>query len=114
MKLVIFDLDDTLLNSNEMVSERNRQAILNCSQKGMKVGYITTRSPRKMNTFLQGLPCDCIANYNGAMIYADHKLIKQNVIEYKNGINYINKVTELAPSIVSVLILNHIVIKTTQ
>ncbi|BCN30862.1 Cof-type HAD-IIB family hydrolase [Anaeromicropila herbilytica] len=99
MKLVIFDLDDTLLNSKEVVSERNKQAILKCSQKGMKIGYITVRSPRKMKTFLQGLPCDCIANYNGAIIYADNKLIKENVIKYENAINYINKVTEIAPGI---------------
>ncbi len=99
MKLIVFDLDDTLLNSKEMVSERNRQAILNCSQKGMKIGYITVRSPRKIKVFLQGLPCDCIANYNGAMIYADNKLIEENIINYKNAINYINKVTEIAPGI---------------
>ena len=65
-KILLFDLDDTLLNSNEIVSERNRKAILNCSRNGMKIGYITTRSPRKMGDFLKGLPCDCIANYNGA------------------------------------------------
>ncbi|QHQ62906.1 Cof-type HAD-IIB family hydrolase [Anaerocolumna sedimenticola] len=99
MKLVVFDLDDTLLNSKEEVSERNRKAILNCSQKGMKIGYITVRSPRKIKTFLQGLPCDCIANYNGAVIYADNKLIVANTIKYDNAINYINKVTEIAPGI---------------
>jgi Cof subfamily protein (haloacid dehalogenase superfamily) len=99
MRLVIFDLDDTLLNSKEEVSERNRQAILNCSQKGMKIGYITVRSPRKIETFLRGLPCDCISNYNGATIYADNRLIGKNEIEYANAISYIRKVTELAPGI---------------
>ena len=99
MKLVVFDLDDTLLNSKEEVSERNRQAILNCSQKGMKIGYITVRSPRKIKTFLQGLPCDCIANYNGAVIRAGNKLIAENSIKYENAINYINKVTGIAPGI---------------
>lgn len=99
MKLVVFDLDDTLLNSKEEVSERNRQALLNCSQKGMKIGYITARSRRKIKTFLQGLPCDCIATYSGALIYADNKLITQNVIKYENAINYINKISEIAPGI---------------
>lgn len=72
---------------------------MNCSNKGMKIGYITMRSPRKIETFHQGLPCDCIANYNGAVIYADNKLIEENVIEYKNAINYIKKVTEIVPDI---------------
>lgn len=99
MKLLIFDLDDTLLNSNKEVSKRNRDAILNCSKKGMKIGYITVRSPRKMKDFLQGLPCDCIANYNGAVIFANNILIEENVIKYDDAINYINKVTEIAPGI---------------
>lgn len=99
IKLLVFDLDGTLLNSKEMVSERNRQAILNCSRKGMKIGYITTRSPRKIGVFLKDLPCDCIANYNGAIIYADNMLIEENVIKYENGINYIKNVKEIAPGI---------------
>ncbi len=99
MKLVVFDLDDTLLNSKEEVSERNRQAILKCSQKGMKIGYITVRSPRKIKTFLHGLPCDCIAYYNGALIFADNKLIEENLIKYVDAINFINKVIEVAPNI---------------
>jgi 5-amino-6-(5-phospho-D-ribitylamino)uracil phosphatase len=99
MKLVAFDLDDTLLNSKGTVSQRNRQALLACSQKGMKVGYITGRSPRKMEAFLQGLPCDFIANYNGAGICADNRLIEENVIDYTNAMDYLNKVTELAPDI---------------
>ncbi len=99
MKLVVFDLDDTLLNSKEAVSERNRHAILNCCKKGMKIGYITARSARKMGEFLHGLPCDCIANYNGATIYADNKLIEENVIKYESAMDYINKLVEIAPGI---------------
>ena len=99
MKMLVFDLDNTLLSSEEMVSERTRQAIQKCSQRGMKIGYITLRSPRKMKTFLQGLPCDCISHYNGALVYADGKLIMENVITYDSAINFINKVTEVAPGI---------------
>lgn len=99
MKLIVFDLDDTLLNSMELVSERNRQAILRCSRMGMKVGYITARSPRKIQTFLQDLPCDCIAYYNGAAIYADSKLIAENTIKHEEAIQFMNKVIEVAPEI---------------
>lgn len=99
MELIVFDLDDTLLNSMELVSERNRQAILSCSQMGMKVGYITARSPRKIPTFLQDLPCDCIAYYNGASIYAGGELIAENTIKHEEAIQFINKVIEAAPEI---------------
>lgn len=99
MKLIIFDLDDTLLNSKGEVSTRNKEALQACSERGMKIGYITMRSARKISSFLQGLPCDCLATYNGALIYADHKLIKEHVIAYSNGINYIHKVTQIAPGV---------------
>ena len=65
----------------------------------MLIGYITVRSPRKMKSFLNELPCDCIANYNGAMIYADGKLIAQNNIPYSEAINFIERVYKEAPNI---------------
>lgn len=99
MKLIVFDLDDTLLNSNKVVSERNKQALLQCSELGMKIGYITLRSARKMNTFLHGLPCDCLANYNGALIYAENHLIEEHVIAYQNALQFLHKVSNIAPEV---------------
>ena len=99
MKALFFDLDDTLLNSENIISERNKKAIIQCKNQGMLIGYITVRSPRKMKLFLNELPCDCIANYNGAMIYADGNLIAQNNIPYSEAINFIEQVLQEAPNI---------------
>lgn len=60
-KLLLFDLDDTLLNSEKFVSQANASAINKCKADGMIIGYITARSPRKVKKFLKDLPCDCIA-----------------------------------------------------
>ena len=99
MKALFFDLDDTLLHSEKYISERNKKAIIQCKSEGMLIGYITVRSPRKINLFLNGLPCDCIANYNGALIYADGQLIARNNILYSDAIGFIEKVQSDAPSI---------------
>lgn len=99
MKALFFDLDDTLLNSENIISERNRKAIIQCKNQGMLIGYITARSPRKMKLFLNELPCDCIANYNGAIIYAGGNLIAQNIIPYSEAINFIERVLQEAPNI---------------
>lgn len=99
MKALFFDLDDTLLNSETIISERNRKAIIQCKNKGMLIGYITVRSPRKMKLLLNELPCDCIANYNGAMIYADGNLIAQNNIPYSEAITFIERVLQEDPNI---------------
>lgn len=96
MRLVVFDLDDTLLSSENTVSERNRNAIIKCNQKGMKIGYITARSKRMMSSFLSGLPCDCLANYNGATIIADDQLLETNHIPYLLGMKLIRYTREVS------------------
>lgn len=99
MKVLFFDLDDTLLNSQHEISERNRNAIIQCKNQGMIIGYITVRSPRKIKQFLNNLPCDCIANYNGSMIYADGNLIAKNNIAYSDAITFMSQVYKVAPDI---------------
>lgn len=95
----MLDLDDTLLNSDGFVSDRNKKVLNECSLRGIEIGYITARSPRKMGKFLEGLPCNFIAYYNGASIYIGEKLIKSNVIPYEDGISFLNKVTMAAPNL---------------
>lgn len=99
MKVLFFDLDDTLLNSEHEISERNRNAIIQCKNQGLLIGYITVRSPRKIKQFLNNLPCDCIANYNGAMIYADGNLIAQNNIPYSDAITFMSQIYKVVPDI---------------
>lgn len=97
MQALFFDLDDTLLNSKKNISERNKNAIIKCSEMGYKIGYITARSPRKMHEFLENLPCDCIAYYNGACIYAENKMIAEYIIEYKDAIAFIRNIEKKVP-----------------
>lgn len=99
MKVLFFDLDDTLLNSEHEISERNRNAIIQCKNQGLLIGYITVRSPRKIKQFLNNLPCDCIANYNGAMIYADGNLNAQNNIPYSDAITFMSQMYKVVPDI---------------
>lgn len=50
--IIVVDLDGTLLNSKKQVSERNYNAIMNCSRNGMKFIFATARPPRAVNSFL--------------------------------------------------------------
>lgn len=84
--LLLFDLDDTLLNSENLISLANASAINKCKTKGMLIGYITARSPRKVKEYLKDLPCDCMAYYNGASIYAGDVLLQKNEIPSAEGI----------------------------
>lgn len=91
-QLLLFDLDDTLLNSQKIISKANVLAIKKCKTKGMVIGYITARSPRKVKTYLKDLPCDCLAYYNGASITAGDILLEKNEIPYSEGIKTMSEI----------------------
>jgi Cof subfamily protein (haloacid dehalogenase superfamily) len=93
-KLLLFDLDNTLLSSNKTISAANASAVKRCKSLGLNIGYITARSPRKVKAFLNDLPCDCIAYYNGASIYMGDNLLEKNDIPYETAIGTMLKIQE--------------------
>lgn len=96
-RMLLFDLDDTLLTSEKIVSKSSKDAIKLCKDMGMLIGYITARSPRKLDVFLEGLPCDCIACYNGAYIYSGKLLLESNLIPYDSAIKIMSEIKEAYP-----------------
>ena len=44
IKMIVADLDDTLLNSSKAVSSRNINALQKCRDKGIMIGFATARS----------------------------------------------------------------------
>ena len=92
-KMLLFDLDDTLLTSEKIITPRSVDAIKACKEKNMLVGYITGRARAMQNevcfTEKYNLPKDFIANYNGAEIYAGDTAIESNVIPYASAMQII-------------------------
>ena len=89
-KMLVFDLDGTLLNSQTVIDSPEREIISEYSRRGVKISYITARSPRAVTEILKDMPCDGISYYNGAMTYCDDKLIDANLIKYADGIKIYN------------------------
>jgi len=85
IRLLAFDLDDTLLNSHKLITERSAALLRECHDRGMKVAYITARSPRKIDLFLQDLPCDALASFNGAQIHVGDRLVAEHRIPNAEG-----------------------------
>lgn len=85
-QIILFDLDGTLLTSENIISPVTINAIKNCKLKGYYIGIITARSKSKKNVYLLNrLPYDFIAFYNGAEIYAENNLIESNVLPYNQA-----------------------------
>lgn len=71
IKLIVFDLDDTLLDSNQSISPRTYQAVQQVVAKGIKVTLATGRMYSTATPFARSLGLDVpIISYNGAMINA--------------------------------------------
>lgn len=101
MKLVVCDLDGTLLNEKKEISERNRTALRKAAAQGIDIALASGRSQHSIRKFQQdlGVKIFAICN-NGANIYdKDGNLIfaspmkgevTEKVINFlrKRGMNY--------------------------
>ena len=89
-KLLLFDLDGTLLTSKHVVAPTTEKAIIACKLKGLHIGFITARAHSPKNKkLIADLPCDYIAYYNGAEIYYGNNLLESNKIPYEQAIKII-------------------------
>lgn len=95
--MMLFDLDDTLFDSNKLVSKRARDAIMQTYAAGIKIGYVTARSRWSVGNLLDGLPMDAIAYYSGAFIFCENKLIYESSITGKRGKFYLDQFEKVYP-----------------
>ena len=102
-RMLIFDLDDTLLTSEKTITPRSVQAIKCCKKRGMIIGYITGRArPMRGEVFYTekyDLPKDFISYYNGAESYAGDVFIESNAIPYENAMKIIKGLIKTYPNI---------------
>ena len=72
IKLIAIDLDGTLLDSNRLLSEENKQAIQEAKDQGVKVVLCTGRPLRSMTHLLEEANLleedDLVITYNGGLI----------------------------------------------
>ncbi|MBN2853322.1 MAG: Cof-type HAD-IIB family hydrolase [Clostridia bacterium] len=94
IEMLLFDLDDTLLNSKKEITKRTVSAINKVHNNGILIGYITTRSPRKVKEYLKDLPCDAIAYYSGAKVLCNDSVISNICIPFSEGIKLIEGMKE--------------------
>ena len=81
VKMIVTDLDGTLLRSDLSISERTAAGLNKCRAAGIKIVYATGRGGSAENIVPAGLFAGRIIN-NGAVIIADG-------VEYKRNINYL-------------------------
>lgn len=82
MKLLLFDLDGTLLQSDKTLSARTISALNRCREKGILIGISTSRAIHNCMTLLPDIKPDLFIASGGA------------VIEYRGSYLYISEFSE--------------------
>ena len=78
-KAVIFDLDGTLLHSDQTVSDRALNAIKKCRERGMKILLATARPERTAEMYCDIIDFDAKVFSNGARIVCGDKVTEVTV-----------------------------------
>jgi len=74
-KLLLFDLDGTLLRGDKTISDRTLKALENARNKGVLVGISTSRSEVNCEKFLSSLHPDVFISCGGALVKAGERVL---------------------------------------
>jgi Cof subfamily protein (haloacid dehalogenase superfamily) len=75
IKLIVSDLDGTLLRSDKTLSSYTAEVLHRCREKGVKVVFATARSIKSVQSFTELIAVDGLCISNGASVFADGKLL---------------------------------------
>ena len=78
MKLIVTDLDSTLLRSDKSLSERTVQVFEQCRAEGHLIAFASARSEAAMERFLHAIPPDAIISNGGAVVSVGSNPLFQN------------------------------------
>jgi len=84
IKLIVTDLDGTLLKSDKTVSEYTKAVFTRYRETGMKICYATGRG-RSAETVTLGMVFDGRIAMNGAIVIAGHKIIYNRQIPWQTA-----------------------------
>jgi len=80
IKMIVLDLDDTLLRGDKTISAYTIDVLHRCRAKGIKIVYATARSLRAASRMLAQFEPDVFAGYGGALVTAGDEVIYRSDI----------------------------------
>ncbi|MCR5400607.1 MAG: HAD family hydrolase [Treponema sp.] len=77
-KVILCDLDGTLLTSDKTISEKNALALKKCREKGILVGFSTSRGRSNIKPYEEKIRPDIlICNGGASLVYGDKLILTQ-------------------------------------
>ena len=75
MKILFFDLDDTLLHSDKTISEYTIKTLKECQARGLLIAFATSRGQMRKSPFVEQVQPDIIVANGGASVYYKDNII---------------------------------------
>lgn len=82
-KVVFFDIDGTLLNSEKKLPDSTREAIHKLKQNGVFVAIATGRAPFMFSYLIKELELDSFVSFNGQYVVFENEMIYKNPLSQK-------------------------------
>ncbi len=95
IKLIITDLDNTLLNDVKVISSYSSEILRECQRKGIKFVFATARPERATKIIQKSFQPDYIISNNGATISHGDNVIFNNVIDTEIGNSVLADLSEI-------------------
>ncbi|MCM1146161.1 MAG: Cof-type HAD-IIB family hydrolase [Clostridium sp.] len=85
-KLLLFDLDGTLLRSDKTISRATLQVLRECREKGILIGVSTSRGEQNALSFIEELQPDILITSGGALVkYHDEYIYRAEFTGEETG-----------------------------
>lgn len=75
IKMIVTDLDRTLLRTDKSISDYTADVLNRCHQSGVKVVFATARPKRTVKHFFERVKTDAVILHNGAVTYVEDRLL---------------------------------------
>lgn len=104
IRLIAVDLDGTLLNNNSEISPANRQALVEASERGIRIVIITGRRYHSARPKLESLPCPVtLVSSNGAVVRSlGGELLHHNFLPQRIAVQVLEAALDFRPYAVAI------------
>ena len=87
IKLILTDLDETLLHSDKTISQYSANVLSKCQKKGILVGFCTSRGKKNIENYVNDINPDVVICNGGACVYYKNELLHSVTFSFEETKN---------------------------
>lgn len=94
-KLILTDLDRTLLTTDKKITERTVRTLKQCQEKGILVGFSTSRGLVRLQEYIDQVKPDIVICNDGGIVFYKGELVRQVVFNKDETQGLLDKAYEV-------------------